>query len=176
MYGKTRYSPFILTNWTLVVFTTNTVFSLFVHLQHLGPVLTAVCLSWAHMVQFFFYILLGLYLSDCMNMMIMSHCGISFVINVRLYDSQDALRKKKTCPEFYIINPYTFSDWELRCTRDRSVGCHEKYMNGVFKKNSVCSSTHPHDNSGTTSVYIKKATYQMNSVSQFMADKIIILH
>ncbi len=117
---------------------------------------------------------LGLYLSDCTNMMIMSHCGISVVINVRLYDSQDALRKKKTCPEFYIINPYTFSDWELRCTRDRSVGCHEKYMSGVFKKNSVCNSTHPHDNSGTTSVCMEKATYQMNSVSQFMADRIIL--
>ncbi len=35
---------------------------------------------------------LGLYLSDCMNMMIMSHCGISVVINVRLYDSQDELK------------------------------------------------------------------------------------
>ncbi len=69
-----------------------------------------------------------------------------------------------------MINPYTFSDWELRCTRDRNVGYHEKCMNsgntGVFKKNSVCSSTHPHENSGTTSVYIEKATYQMNSVSR----------
>ncbi len=52
--------------------------------------------------------------------------------------------------------------------------------NGVFKKNSVCSSTHPHENSGATSVYIEKATYQMNSVSkrkgapEFMADRIII--
>ncbi len=107
-------------------------------------------------------------------MMIMSHCGISVVINVRLYDSQDELKTgelKKTCPEFYMINPYTFSDWELRCTRDRSVGYHvyEKYMNsgntGVFKKNCVCSSTQPQENSGTTSVYIEKATYQMNSVS-----------
>ncbi len=105
-------------------------------------------------------------------MMIMSHCGISVVINVRMYDSQDALRRKPV--RFYIINPYTFSDWELRCTRDRSIGCHEKYMNGVFKKNSVCNSTHPHENSGTTSVYIEKATYQMNSVSQFMADRIIL--
>ncbi len=79
--------------------------------------------------------------------MIMSHCGISVVINVRLYDRQDVLKMgacKKTCPEFYIINPYTFSDWELRCMRDRNVGYHEKYMNGgntgVFK-NRVCSST-----------------------------------
>ncbi len=42
--------------------------------------------------------------------MIMSHSGISVVINVRLYDSQDELKtgaRKKTCPEFYIINPYT---------------------------------------------------------------------
>ncbi len=35
---------------------------------------------------------LGLYLSDCMNMMIMSHCGISFVINVRLYNRQGKLK------------------------------------------------------------------------------------
>ncbi len=50
---------------------------------------------------------LGLYLSDCTNMMIMSHCGSSVVINIRLYDSQDVLKtgaRKKTCPEFYIIN------------------------------------------------------------------------
>ncbi len=91
-------------------------------------------------------------------MMTMSHCGISVVINVRLYDSQETLKTgahKKTCLEFYIINSHTSSDWELRC---RNVGYHEKYMNGantgVFKKNSVCSSTHPHENSGTTSVYI----------------------
>ncbi len=53
-------------------------------------------------------------------MMIMSHCGIAVIIIVRLYDSQDELKtdeRKKTCPEFYMINPYTFSDWELRCTR-----------------------------------------------------------
>ncbi len=59
--------------------------------------------------------------------MIMSHCGISVVINVRLYDSQDVLKmsaRKKTCPEFYIINPYTFSDWELRCTLGCNVGYH----------------------------------------------------
>ncbi len=104
--------------------------------------------------------------------MIISHYGISVVINVRPYDSQDALKMgacKKTCPEFYIINPYTFSEWELRCTRDRNVGYHEKYMNGgstaVFKKNGVCSSTHSHENSGTTSVYMEKATYQINYVS-----------
>ncbi len=43
-----------------------------------------------------------------MNKMIMSHCGISVVINVRLYDRQDELKmgsRKKTYPEFYIINP-----------------------------------------------------------------------
>ncbi len=116
---------------------------------------------------------LGLYLSDCTNMMIMSHYGISVFINVRLYDSQDKLKtgvRKKTCPEFYIINPYTSSDCELHCTWDQNVGYHEKYMNGsntgVFKKNSVYSSTHPHENSSATSVYIEKATYQMNSVSR----------
>ncbi len=61
---------------------------------------------------------LGLYLSDCTNMMIMSHYGIAVIINVRLYDSQEELKtgaRKKTCPEFYMINPYTFSDWELCC-------------------------------------------------------------
>ncbi len=59
--------------------------------------------------------------------MIMSHYELSVVINVRLYDSQNTLKtgaRKKTCPEFYIINPYTFSDWELCCTRDRNVGYH----------------------------------------------------
>ncbi len=42
-------------------------------------------------------------------MMIMSHYGISDVINVRLYDSQDKLKTgacKKTCPD-------TSSDSEL---------------------------------------------------------------
>ncbi len=84
--------------------------------------------------------------------MIMSHCGISDVFNVRLYDSQDELKtgaRKKTCPD-------TSSDCELHYTPDRN---HEKYMNGsntgAFKKNSVCSSTHPHENSGATSVYIE---------------------
>ncbi len=44
---------------------------------------------------------LGLYLSDCTNMMFMSHCGISVVINVRLYDTQDEIKmgvRKKTYP------------------------------------------------------------------------------
>ncbi len=76
-----------------------------------------VLLSQIHTVCF----LIGLVLYDfclsyCTNMMIMSHCGILVVINVRLYDSQDELKMavhKKTCPEFYIINPYTFSDCEL---------------------------------------------------------------
>ncbi len=65
-------------------------------------------------------------------MMIMSHCGILVIINVRLYDSQDVLKTgaqgdKKTCPEFYIINPYTISDWELHCTRGCTVGYHYTY-------------------------------------------------
>ncbi len=73
-----------------------------------------------------------------------------------------------------------FGDWELP---DLNVGYHEKYMNGgntgLFKKNSVCSSTYPHENSGATSVYIEKATYQMNTerrtgVPEFMSDRIII--
>ncbi len=110
------------------------------------------CLKPGSHCAIFFKSPLGLYLSDCTNMMIMSHYGISVVINVRLYDSQDELKtgaRKKTCPD-------TSSDCELHCTRDRNVGYHEKYMNGgntgVFKKNSVCSSTHPHENSGATSV------------------------
>ncbi len=91
-----------------------------------------------------------------MNMTVMSHCGISVVTNVRLYDRQDELKtctRKKICPEFYINNAYRFSDCELHCTQ-------KKYMNGgntgVFKKSSVCSPTHPHENSGATSVYIEK--------------------
>ncbi len=99
----------------------------------------------------FFKSPLGLYLSDCMNMMIMSHYGISVVINVRLYNSQDELKMgacKKTCPEFYIINPYTSSDCELHCTRDRNVGYNEKYMNGG--NSGVCRSTHPHESSDVT--------------------------
>ncbi len=89
----------------------------------------------------------------------MSHFGISVVINVRLYDNQDTLKavaRKKTCPEFYIINSYTFSDW-------RKSHYHEKYVNGgntgVFKKNSVSSTTHPHENSDATGVYTAKATW-----------------
>ncbi len=40
----------------------------------------------------FLIVLYDCCLSDCTNMMIMSHCGISVVINVRLYDSQDAIK------------------------------------------------------------------------------------
>ncbi len=115
--------------------------------------------------------------------MIMSHCGISVVINVRLYDSQDELKTgahKKTCPEFYIINPYTSSDCELHCTRDRTVGYHEKYMNGsntgIFKKNSVCSSTHPHENSGATSISNVSDEFRERRMGapEFIADRIIL--
>ncbi len=59
-----------------------------------------------------------------MNMMIMSPCEISVVINVRLYDRQDEFKtgvRKETCPEIYNINPYTPSDWEMHCTRDQNV-------------------------------------------------------
>ncbi len=112
-------------------------------------------------------------------MMIMSHYGISVVINVRLHDSQDELKTgahKKTCPD-------TSSDCELHYTRDRNVGYHEKYMNGgntgVFKKNSVCSSTHPHENSGATSVYRKgnisdEFRERRTGAPEFMADRIIL--
>ncbi len=118
-------------------------------------------------------------------MMIMSHCGISVVINVRLYDSQDELKtgaRKKTCPEFYIINPYTSSDCELHCTRDRTVGYHKTYMNGsntgIFKKNSVCSSTHPHENSGATSISNVSDEFRerRTGAPEFMADRIILQH
>ncbi len=77
-------------------------------------------------------------------MMIMSHCGISVIMSDCTTDKEELKTgaRKETCPEFYMINPYTFSDCELRCTRYRDVGHHEKYMNGgntgVFKKNSVC--------------------------------------
>ncbi len=126
----------------------------------------------------FFKSPLGLYLSDCTNMMIMSHCGISVVINVRLYDSQDELKtgaRKKTCPDMY-------SDYELHCTRNRTVGYHEKYMNGgntgVFKKNSVCSSTHPHENSGATSISNVSDEFRerRTGAPEFMADRIILQH
>jgi len=56
-------------------------------------------------------------------MMIMSHCGISVVINVRLYDSHDALKTgacKKSCPELYIINPYMRSSDQQLLTVLRS--------------------------------------------------------
>ncbi len=95
--------------------------------------------------------------------MIMSHYGISVVINVRLCDSQDELKtgaRKKTCQD-------TSSDCELHCTRDRNVGYHEKYMNGgntgVFKKNIVrYAALHTHIKTAAQPV---SATYQMNSVS-----------
>ncbi len=102
------------------------------------------------------------------------------------YDSQDELKtgvRKKTCPEFYIINTYTSSDCELHCTRDRNVGYHEKYMNGgntgVFKKNTVCSSTHPHGNSGATGVYIERQRIRWfrerrTGAPEIMADRIIL--
>ncbi len=75
--------------------------------------------------------------------------GVIFLKSFRIVlVRQDELKTcacKKTCPEFYIINPYTFSDCELCCTRNRNVGYHKKYMNGgntgVFKKYSVRSST-----------------------------------
>ncbi len=57
------------------------------------------------------------------------------IVLVRLYDSQDELKtgaRKKTCPEFYIINPNTSSDCELHCTQDRNVGYHEKYIKNSF--------------------------------------------
>ncbi len=56
----------------------------------------------------------------------------------------------------------THVQW-LHCTRGRNVGYHEKYMNGgntgIFKKNSVCSSTHPHENRGQ--IVAKIATWAL---------------
>ncbi len=84
-------------------------------------------------------------------MMIMSQYGISDVINVRLYDSQDELKtgaRKKTCLD-------TSSDCELHCTRDRNVGYHEKYMNGgntgVF---IVYAALHTHMKTAAQPVFI----------------------
>ncbi len=91
-----------------------------------------------------------------MNMVQKRHRVLWAKAHLRVKDELKTGALKETCPEFYIINPYTFSDWELRSTLDRNVGYHEKYMNGgntgVFKNNSVCSSTHPHENSSATSV------------------------
>ncbi len=108
-----------------------------------------------------------------MSNMIMSHSGISFVINV-CTTVKTPLKmgvRKKTCPSFI----YQPSDCELNCKRDLNVGSHKKYMNGntgVFRKNGVSSTTH-HMKSGAT-VYLAKATYQMNSVSGVYGDRIII--
>ncbi len=52
-------------------------------------------------------------------------------------NSQDELKTgecKKTGPEFYIINPYTFSDWELRYTQERDVGYHEVYEQRQYRR------------------------------------------
>ncbi len=90
--------------------------------------------------------------------MIMSHCGISVVINVILYNSQDELKtsaRKKTCPEFYMINPYTFSDWELRCTWDRNGGYHENYMSiWSYLRSIVCAALHTHMKTAAQPVFI----------------------
>ncbi len=77
------------------------------------------------------------------------------------YDSQDELKtgaRKKT--------------W--------AVGYHEKYMNGsntgIFKKNGVCSSTHPHENSGATSISNVSDEFRerRTGAPEFMADRIIL--
>ncbi len=103
--------------------------------------------------------ILGLYLSDCTNMMIMSHCEILVVFNVRLYDRPDELKTdacKKTCPEFSIINSCMISYWELRCTRDRNVGYHEKYMNGgnAYLRRILYAALHSHMKTAVQPVFI----------------------
>ncbi len=60
-----------------------------VQISHgIGDVLVLL-LCRAHNVRFLI-VLYDCCLSECRDMMIMSHCGISVVINVRLYDSPDA--------------------------------------------------------------------------------------
>lgn len=111
-------------------------------------------LSRAHTVRFL-KSPYGLYLSDCTNMMIMSHYGISVVINVRLYDSKDKL--KNECAQENLSGVLHYQPIHVQWLRTA--------LHCIFKKNSVCSSTYPYENSGATSVYIEKATYQINSVS-----------
>ncbi len=100
-------------------------------------------------------------------MMIMSHYGISVIINVRLYDSQDEIKTGARKNLSRVLHDQPIHVQWLRTAEYH--GYREKYMNGsnrgIFKKNSVCSSTHPHENSSATSVYIEKEIYQMNSVS-----------
>ncbi len=91
-------------------------------------------------------------------MMIISHYGISVVINVILYDSQDELKTsacKNTCPEFYII-------YHTRSVTGSCVACRTKmlaimkYMNGgntgVFKK--VYAALHTHMKTAAQPVFI----------------------
>ncbi len=82
-----------------------------------------------------------------------SHCNFflkSFrIVLVRLYEHDDRVTL-----------------WDLRCHKRQEnllgVLHYQPYMSsdcgntGVFKKNSVRSSTHPHENSSTTSIYIEK--------------------
>ncbi len=62
----------------------------------------------------------------------------------------------------------------------RTVGYHEKYMNGsntgIFKKNSVCSSTHPHENSGATGISNVSYAFRerRTGAPEFMADRRIL--
>ncbi len=63
-----------------------------------------------------------------MNMVQKRHRVLWAKAHLRVKDELKTGALKETCPEFYIINPYTFSDWELRSTRDRNVDYHEKYL------------------------------------------------
>ncbi len=58
------------------------------------------------------------------------------------------------------VNPLCHHDITRSDRQIGNDGYHEKYMNGgnttIFKKNSVSSTTHPHENSGTTGVYHNK--------------------
>ncbi len=113
----------------------------------------------AHTVRFLI-VVCDCCLSDSTNMMIMSHCGISDVINVRLYDSHDKNRcAQENSSGVLHYQPIHAQDCELHYMWGWNVGYHEKYMNGgntgIFRKNNV-SNTHPHKSSSTTSVYHSK--------------------
>ncbi len=63
--------------------------------------------------------------------------------------------RKKTCPEFYIINPYTSSDYELHCMRDRNVGYHEKYIfTAAYLRRIVYAAPHTHMKTAAKPVFI----------------------
>ncbi len=83
----------------------------------------------------------------------MSHYGISVVINVRLYDSQDELKtgaRKKTCPD-------TSSDCELHCTRTEmllSWKVYERWQYRAYLRRIVYAALHTHMKTAAQPVFI----------------------